>query len=200
VPLPFDLPAVSRGFASLGSGAREQGALALAGAAASLSAVLGREVTLRARACPCAGAPRAAAARVGVDLCAVPASALLEVEPRLIVALVDALAGGPGDGAGATALTPIETSALELLALAALDGACTAPGLEDVRAPRLVRGAGEPGAALDVELDLEAGSIHGRARLLVPAAALRALGEASGTRSPSALPIPGSLRSGGAPL
>ncbi|HEX9243568.1 MAG TPA: FliM/FliN family flagellar motor switch protein, partial [Anaeromyxobacter sp.] len=198
--LPFDLPAVSRGFAALGPAAREQGGRALAAAAASLSALLGREVTLAARTCPCAPAPRATAARVGVDLCAVPAAGLLEVEPRLVVALVDALAGGPGDGAGATALTPVEASALELFALAALDGACSVPGLEDALAPRLARGAAEPGSALDIELELRAGPVQGRARLLVPASALRALGAAAPSPPALAVGIPASLRSGGAPL
>jgi type III secretion protein Q len=200
VALPFDLPAVSRGYAALGPAARELGARALAAAAASLSALLGREVTLRARACPCDPAPRATAVRVGVDLCAVPAAGVLEVEPRLVVALVDLLAGGPGDGAGATALTPIEASALELLALAALDGACSVAGIEDALAPRLARGVAEPGSALDLELELVGGPVHGRARLLLPAAAIHSLGPPEAIGPALVARIPASLRSGGAPL
>jgi type III secretion system YscQ/HrcQ family protein len=201
VALPFDLPAVSRGFAALRPAAREQGARALAAAAASLSTLLGREVKLDARACPNVPAPRATAARVGVDLCAVPAAGVLEVEPRLVVALVDALAGGPGDGAGATSLTPIEASALELLALAALDGISSVPAIEDSLVPRVSRGAAEPGSALDLELEVVAGPVRGRARLLVPASALRALAACAPATGPGlAARIPASLRSGGAPL
>jgi type III secretion protein Q len=200
VALPFDLPAVSRGFAVLSPAAREEGARTLAAAAASLSALLGREVGLRARACPCPPAPRAPGARLGIDLCAVPAAGVLEVEPRLVVGIVDALAGGPGDGVDATALTPVETAALELLALAALDGACSVAAIEGRLAPRLARGGAEPRSALALELEVEAGPVRGRARLLVPAAAVRALG-APGADGPAlAARVAASLRSGGAPL
>ena len=198
--LPFDLPALSRGFAALTPAARDTGSRALAAAARSLSSLLGREVTLRARACPGAPAPRAASARLAVVLCALPASGLLEVEPGLVVAVVDALAGGPGDGQGATALTPVETCALERLGLAALDGACSVAEIEDALAPRLARGASEPGSALAVEIEVASGTASGRARLLVPAAAVRALAGPARPGPALSPPVTTSLRSGGAPL
>jgi type III secretion protein Q len=199
VPLPFDLPALSRGFAALTPGARAAGVAAAERAGVALSALLGRDVSIRARACAGAPAPRAIAARVAVDLTALPAVALLEVEPALVVALVAELAGGPAE-AGATALTPVETAALELLTLAALDGACATPGVEERLGPRLSRGAAEPGSALALELELSAGSVTGRARLLVPPAAVRALAGSPDAGPALALPVVASLRSGGAPL
>lgn len=200
MPLPFDLPMLSRGFAALTPAARRIGAEAAAAAAAGLSGVLGREVSIRARPCPGAPAPRAVAARLAVDLPALPAAALLEVEPALVVALVDALAGGDGRVSDATALTPVETSALELFALAALEGVRSAGPVEDALAPRLARGAAEPGSALAIELDVAAGSIAGRARLLVPAAAVRALAGPPADGPALAAKVVASVRSGTAPL
>ena len=202
MPLPFDLPALSGGFAALTPAARETGAQVAAAAAGALSALLGRELSVRARACAGAPAPRAVAARLAIDLTAVPATALLEVDPSLVVALVDALAGGPGAMSAATALTAIEASALELFALAALDGACSVGAVEDALAPRLSRGGAEPSSPLALELAVEAGPIAGRARLLVPAAALRALADLDRVPSGPApgLRLTGSVRSGRASL
>jgi type III secretion protein Q len=199
VALPFDLPSLSRGFAALSPAAREIGARSAESAAAALGALLGREVAIRARACPGTPAPRAVAARVGIDLTALPAFALLEVDPALVVGVVAGLAGSSAE-AGATCLTPVETAALELLALAALDGACGIPAVEEGLAPRLCRGVAEPPAALAVELAVAAGAVAGRARLLVPPSAVRALGGAPAAGPALAAPVPASLRSGGAPL
>jgi type III secretion protein Q len=201
VPLPFDLPQLSRGFAALAPDARAAGVRAAEAAARSLGALLGREVTVRGRACPGVPAPRAIAARVTVDLAALPAEALLEVEPGLVVALVAGLAGGAGE-AGATALTPVEAAALELFALAALDGACGVAEVEERLAPRVSRGGEAPASALAIELDVAAGPVAGRARLLLPAAAVRALRRDPdpGDGPAAALPVPVSVRSGAASL
>lgn len=199
VPLPFDLPALSRGFAALAPEVRATGARAAEGAAASLGTLLGREVSIRARACPGVAPRRAVAARLAVDLPALPATALLEVDPRLVVALVAQLAGGAEDAA-ATALTPVETAALELFALAALEGACAVAEVEERLAPRLSRGDEAPPSGLAVELEVVAAPVSGRARLLVPHAALRALRDPGAGGRALALPIPLSVRSGGAPI
>jgi type III secretion protein Q len=199
VPLPFDLPALSRGFAALSPGARAAGALAAQGAAASLGELLGREVSIRARACAGRAAPRPVAARAVIDLPAVPAAALLEAEPDLVVALVADLAGGPPE-VPATSLTPIERAAFELFTLAALNGACRVAALEERLAPRLTRGEGAPPSALAIELELTAGRVTGRGRLLVSDAAVRALGGACGPGSAAVSLIPVSVRSGAAPV
>ena len=199
--LPFDLPVLSRGFAALNPGARASGARAAEAIQRALTALVGRSICVRAR--PSAGlaAPRSAVARVALDLTAVPASAVLEIEPALVVSVVDALAGGGGETTAATALTPVEASALELFVLAALDGACSVASIEDALGPRLARGIAEPSSALVIELDLEAGSIRGRGRLLVPAAAVLALQEPCAASGPAAAtPIAASIRSGRAPL
>jgi type III secretion protein Q len=199
--LPFDLPALSRGFAELTPAARTHGAEAAAAAGRSLSALLGRELRIEARAVPAASLAHGPSARVAIDLPALPAQAVLEVEPALVVRLVDVLAGGPGAAEGATALTPIEAAALELFALAALDGACSVSTIEAALAPRLARGASEPASALAVELAVSAGEVSGRARLLVPPAALRALRGAPPDSAPGlAIPLPASLRAGIASL
>ncbi|HEY6100623.1 MAG TPA: type III secretion protein, partial [Anaeromyxobacter sp.] len=199
--LPFDLPAISRAFAELTAGARAVGAEAAAAAALSLSALLTREVRVHARAVPATASTRSPAARVAIDLPALPAQAVLEVEPALVVRLVDLLAGGTGACDGATALTPVEVAALELLALAALDGACSVGAIEDALSPRLARGAPDAGAGLAIELKLVTGEVTGRGRLLVPHAAIRALRGAPHPDSTArALPIAASLRSGTAAL
>jgi type III secretion protein Q len=200
VPIPFELPVLSRGFAALTPAAAAVGARAADAAAAAVGALLGRSVSLRARPSPGAAHARAAASRVTLDLTALPATAVLEVEPTLVVALVDALAGGEGIATGATALTPIEAAALELVALAAVDGACSVPEVERVLAPRVARGAAAPDSPLAVELEVASGAIGGRGRLLVPAAALRALrGPAPGDAA-AAVRLPASIRSGRCPL
>jgi len=199
--LPFDLPTLSRGFADLTAGACGVGDEAAAGAASALSTLLGCDVVVRGRASPGRPAARAAVARLAIDLTALPGAAVLEVEPTLVVALVDRLAGGTGAVAGATALTPVEATALELFALSALDGACAAARVETVLGPRLARGVVEPGGTLAVELEIGAAGIAGRARLLLPAAAIRALaGAPAAEGAAGALRFTAALRGGEVPL
>lgn len=199
--LPFELPALSRGLAELDPDARAAGREAAAGAARALSALLGREVSLLATALPGVPPARIPAARLGLELAAIPAAAVLEVDPALVVRLVDVLAGGPGAAAGATALTPVETAALELFALAALDGAASARALEAALAPRLSSEPAEIASPLAIEVAVAAGDVTGRARLLVPAAAIRALRRPAGGDGPAAaLPVPVSVRRGTASL
>jgi type III secretion protein Q len=201
MPLPFDLPALSRGYAALGRGARAVGADSAAAAARSLSALLAREVAVDARAVPGVSQRRASAARVGIHLAALPARAVLEVEPALVVRLVDVFAGGPGDDAAAAALTPVEASALELFALAALDGVCAVPGVEEALGPWLEDDAGEVPGALAVELRVSAGDVSGRARLLLPPAAVRAFEGVAPSGGPAVeARLGASLRSGSAAL
>lgn len=201
MPLPFDLPTVSRGFGELTAVARQVGGECGAAASRSLSALLGREIVIEARAVPGVSGRRASSPRVGVQLGALPARALLEVEPSLVVRLVDLLAGGPGEDGAAVALTPIEVGALELLAIAALDGVCSVTAVDEALAPRLCDEIEDVPGALVVELRVGAGSVTGRARLLLPPAALRAFAGAgaNGDTAPG-MRLPASLRSGRAPL
>jgi type III secretion system YscQ/HrcQ family protein len=199
VPLPFELPSISRGFAALTPAARRAGREVATAAAAALGAVLGTEVGLEGFATPGTAGPGSTLARVGIELAALPAAAVLEVEPALVVRLVDRLAGGEGAPAFYAELTPVEATLLELLALVALDGACGVAGVEALLAPRLARGGPEPASALRVELVVTAGPVRGRARLLLDPAAVRALGgEPDLARSALALPL--SYRSGQAAL
>lgn len=195
--LPFDLPVLAEGFASLTPAARATGRQVADAAARALSAVVGREVSVRGRPGPGVALPRSGASRLAVELTAVPAVAALEVDCSLTVALVDAVAGGPGAPPGATALTPVESAALELLALVAIDAACSVELVEAILGPRLARGLAEPGSALSIELDVSAGDIAGRARLLLPAAAVRAFrGPAAPDGPGAAIPILASVRGG----
>lgn len=206
MPLPFQLPFVSRGFAELTPAAVRTGVEAAAGAASSLAQLLGTEVDLRGRASPVHASPRAPAARVTLDLAALPGLAWLEVEPGLVVQLVDRLAGGEGAPATVTALTPVEAAALDLFALVALEGACGAAGLEAALSPRLARreddareSAPWPVGTLSVELDVVAGPSRGRARLLLPPDAVRAL-RSSPALDRSLLALTASFRCGTAAL
>ncbi len=205
--MPFDLPPVSRGFAEISPAARTLGATVAAAAARSLSELLGREVAVLGRALPGASPARSLAARVALDLPALPARAVLEIEPSLVVRLVAILAGASEHGVPlATSLTPIESSALELFALCAIEGACSVPAVEEALSPRLDRGPGEVPSPLGVELEIRVApargddqrdALVGRSRLLLPAAAVRALRGPSTCDGPAArMPLPASLRTG----
>jgi type III secretion protein Q len=201
MPLPFDLPAVSRGHAELTDAARALGAEVAAAAARSLASVLGGEVSVAGRAVPGRALPRAAVARLGLELSALPGTAALEVEPALVIGLVDRLAGGAGETFGATSLTSVEVAALELFALAALDGACRVLAIEEALAPRLCRAVPDPAAPLAIELTIDAGALSGRARLLLPAAAARALrGAPAWNDGAAGIALTASLRGGAAAL
>ncbi|MGC3997858.1 MAG: FliM/FliN family flagellar motor switch protein [Anaeromyxobacter sp.] len=195
----LDLPRLSRGFAALAPEARRLGDEAAAGAGAALGALLGCEVGVRGRATPGPGGPLLGAARLPLALQAVPAAGALEVEAALVAAVADRLAGGDGAVAGATALTPVEGSLLELLALTALDGACRVPQLEAALGPRLARTGPSPASPLCIELELAAGPLRGRGRLLLEAGAVRALAGAPPLPGGS-LALPVSYRQGRAEL
>jgi type III secretion protein Q len=196
--LPFDLPALTRGYAELGREARRVGERAAAGAAGALARLLGCEVTVEGRALPAAGPPGLGCGRLGLQLGAVPGGGALDVDAGLVAQMVDRLAGGPGGLPGATSLTPLEQSALELFALAALDGACgEAPEIDERLAPRLLRTPVEAASPLVVDLRVSCGPASGRARLLLPPGAVRALrGETGDGELPPGPCLPASLRSG----
>lgn len=199
--LPFDLPACSRGHAALSPAARDAGAAAAEGAARALGEVLGMEVRLTARARPAAAAPGGAVAVHAIELAALPGAAWLEVEPALVARLVGLLAGDRALVPGASALTPLEASALELLVLAAIDGAAGVPAVAERLAPRLVRAAPAPPSPLAIDVTVEAGGVRGGARLLLPPAALEALAGPAALPEPLlAFPLFASLRGGAAPL
>lgn len=198
MPLPFDLPSLSAGYSALGSRARQLGAETAASAAKALAELLETDVEIFGRAVPGPAWPRTPAARVALELPAVPAVAVLEVDPALVVRLVDRLAGGNGRGdvPAAATLTPLEQATFELLVLLALDGACAVRRVEEALAPRLTRAAPpEVDGALAIELELRAGATRGRARVLLPATAVRVL---SGPPEPveARLPVSASLRRG----
>ncbi len=200
MPLPFDLPSLSRGFAALAPPARRVGADVAAAAADALREVLHTPVALTGRATPGPAWTRTPAVRLAIDLAAVPALAILEVEPSLVVKLVDRLAGGDGSAAGGTALTPLEQATFELLTLLAVEAACSVGGVEEALAPRVARAAPDAlEGALGVELELVTDAVRGRGRLLLPPAALRVLAAEGGCpETPLRLPI--SVRRGVASL
>lgn len=201
MPLPFELPSLSRGFAEVTPAACAAGNEAAGGAASALSELLGCEVVVRARACPGRPAARAAMARLAIDLTALPGAAVLEVEAALVAALVDRLGGGAGVATRATALTPLEAAALDLFALSALEGACAAASVETALGPRLARGVVEAEGALSIELAVTAATTSGRARLLLPAAAVRALaGAPSADGASGGLRVGAGVRGGDVPL
>jgi type III secretion protein Q len=199
--LPFDLPACSRGFGALDPAARASGAEVARAAALAMSQVLGLDVQLKGRARPGAPLPGVAVASLCLELSALPGVAVLEVEPALVARVVELLAGGPPGGTGATALTPVEEAALELLVLAAIDGAAGVAEVGERLAPRLARHAPPPASALAVDVEVLAGTVRGTARLLLPPAAVRALAGPPRLEEPLlSFPLFASLRGGSAPL
>jgi len=206
VPLPFDLPSLSRGASALTAGAAHAADAIARAAARSVGALLGCEVAVEGRAGSGRPAPRAGVGRVGIELAALPAAAVLELDAGLVVALVERLAGGPGAEPRnrlppATSLSPVETAALELIALAAVDGICAEGNVEHVLCPRVGPAPSEPAGALGVELAISAGGVAGRGRLLVPPAALEALrGPPDANAAGLALRVGASVRAGSAAL
>ena len=206
MPLPFELPTLSRGAAALTPGMAGAAEAIGRAAARSAGALLGCEVAVEGRAVPARPAPRAGVGRVGIELAALPGDAVLELDAGFVVALVERLAGGPaGESRSglppATSLTPVEAAALELVALAAVDGACEEADVERALCPRVAASPSWPAGALAVELRIRAGTATGRGRLLVPPAALEALRDRSEADRTGLGPrIAASLRAGSAAL
>jgi type III secretion system YscQ/HrcQ family protein len=188
--LPFPVPAVSRGFAALTPAARRQGRAAGEAAARAIADLLGAEVRCTARATPAVAEPVRGVARVRIALEALPASAALEVEARLVARVAAALAGAAQTPA-ALALTDLERALLELAALAVIDAL---PGaVAEALGPRLAAGDADadPGpGALAVAIDLQVGTEGGRARLLLPSAALAALAALAAADADETAPAP----------
>ena len=199
--LPFDLPAISRGFALLTPLARELGRQAAVEASRALTALVGGEVSVAGRPVPSTPTAGAGVALLRFDLTALSGSAWVEVDAPLGVALLDRLSGGPGASEPALRPTPLEQAALELAALACLDALAAIPAVEERLTPRLVRQSSGPMAGLSVELSVRLGAAAGRARLILPHAAVQALSGAGAETAPAgSARVDLSLRSGSAPL
>ncbi len=199
--LPFDLPHVTRGRAELTPAAAEAGSAAAQVAGAALSAQLGFEVRISGRALPGHGTAGCGCAQLGFDLPALPGTASLELDATLVAAVVDRMAGGPGDAAAASEPTPLEAAALELLALVALEAVSRREDVERALSPRLTRACAPPASPLAVALEVDAGGRRGRGRLLLPPSAVRALrGSPLVPAGLADVAIACSLRSGSASL
>ncbi len=199
--LPFDLPTVSRGFAMLTPGMAELGLRAAAEVANALAVLTGGAVTVTGRPLPVVPAPGAGVGRLRVELAALPGTAVVEVDAPLAVTLLDRLCGGEGAPAPATSLTPLEGAAVELATLSALAALSALPEVEARLAPRLARWAGEPTGGLAIDLTVSLGAGSGHARVVLPAAAVKALGDECARGQPSSvIELELSLRGGSAPL
>jgi type III secretion protein Q len=200
VALPFDMPAFSRGFAHLTARARELGERAAGEAGRALGALTGGEVAITGRALPGVPAPCAGWTRLRVELTALPGTAALEVEAPVAIAFLDRLGGGPGTGEPAIDVTRLERAALELAVLAAIDGVASLPEVEGALAPRLARSSCEPAQGLAIDLAISVGAHRGRGRLILPHAAVAALGGEDEGWAAAGLSFDLSLRGASAPL
>ncbi len=194
--LPFDLPAVAPSLAEVDASLLELGARAARSAALGLSSVLGGEAAVRGRLLP--GLPEpAGTALVPVELTALAGIASLAVDRAFAARLTSRVAGG-ADRTGATGpLTAAERGVVELAILGALDALAAETEIETALAPRLALRGGLPARPICVELTVSAAGTRGRAFLLLPEAALRALPRAS-LVSPALqdVPVRGSVRNG----
>ena len=179
------IPRVTAGLAACTPVARAAAGRVAEAAASALSSAVGHPVRFHGTACPGSWAAAAATTRLPFALAGVPGHCTLEVDTRFAARAVDLLAGGDGAVNGALALTPVESAALELLALFALDGALLVPELAAL-APRLSRDdVLQERGTLVVELAIELGTVRGSARLGVPPAAVAALGRSGETADPA---------------
>lgn len=199
--LPLALAPISAGFAALSPSARELGRRAAGRAAAALAAHLGGPVEIAGRALPALPVPGPGMVRLGVALEAIAAHAVLEVEATLAARLVDRLAGGMAQLPPTHSLTPVERSALELLALVALAGVVDEEPVAGSLVPRLALEASEPRSPLAVEIAIAVGDLRGSGRLLLPADAVRRLDSGADLPGPvAAWSAVGWVASGGARL
>jgi flagellar motor switch/type III secretory pathway protein FliN len=198
--LPFDLATVAPGLTAVDAALLGLGASAARCAALGLSSVLGGEALVRGRLLP--GLPEpVGAALVPIELTALAGVASLSVERGFAARLAERVAGGTGTSGAAGSLTAAERAVVELGVLGALDALSAEPGIEASLAPRLALHGGVPVRPLCIELTVTVAGTQGRALLLLPEAALRALSRDGGV--PPALegvPVQGSVRSGQAAL
>jgi len=195
--LPFDLPPISRGHAELTSTAAMLGQETAATVSTALGSLVGGDFRIVGRALPSRSGSGGAGACLSFDLPALPGTAALEVDPAFVAGLVDRLCGGTAPMPGAVSLTRIEASVLELLGLAAAEASSHSELVEQALSPRLARHCAEPASPLVVALELEALGQTGRARLLLPPAALRALaGWPEMSAAAAGLALDASLRRG----
>ncbi len=193
--LPFILPVLSRGFSALTPGAREVGRRVAESASRSLSELLGTKVEIAGRPLPAPAVRELGTARVVISLEALPAAAALEVDVRLLARTVERLASGSPRTPAALTPCEVERSVLDLIALVAIDAA-RSPRLDPL-VPRLTAAGEVASDALAIALELTVGEDRGRGRLLVPAAAIAALGGAVELHGAlAALSVTASLREG----
>ena len=178
---PWSLPLVSAAYASLTQASREAGCMAAAQAATAVAELLGVPVTIAGAVRPSPAAASGGVARVAFSLEALGAVAVLEVEARLVARSLERLGGGTPRTPAALAPMPAEQALLELAALTALDALrgtaaeSLAPRLCASAVPACPDASGADRSPLVVDLDLTVGEERGQGRLLVPAAALRAI-------------------------
>ncbi len=194
--LPFDLPTVAPALAEMDASLVDLGARAARSAALGLSSVLGGEAAVRGRLLP--GLPEpAGAALVPVELTALAGVATLAVDRGFAARLAGRVAGGAGRNAATGSLSAAERAVVELAILGALDSLAAETEIETALGPRLALRGGTPTRPVCIELAVTAAGTQGRAFLLLPEAALRALPRASGM-SPALqeVPVRGSVRNG----
>ena len=195
--LPFDLPRISRGHAELTSAAAALGRETAATVSAALASIVGGDFRIAGRALPGGSGGAGTGAHLCFDLPALPGTAALEIDPGFVAGLLGRLCGSTAPAVGAASLTRIETSALELLGLAAAEACSRSEPVERALSPRLARGCARPESPLVVALELETLGQSGRARLLLPPAALRVFaGRPEMSAAAAPLAVCASLRRG----
>ena len=193
---PFELQTVSPVLADVDGPLRALGERAARSAASGLASVLGGEVSVRGRLLP--GVPEpGASALVPVELTALAGHATLAVDCGFAARLAERVAGSTRRVPVAASIAPAARAVVELAVLGALDGMAAETDVETALAPRLGLREGTPARPLCLELTITAAGTQGRALLLLPRDALRALSRFAGLPEPlGAIAVAGSLRSG----
>ncbi len=194
--LPFDLPVVAPALTEVDASLLDLGARAARSAALGLSSVLGGEAAVRGRLLPGLLEP-AGAALVPIDLTALAGIAVLAVDCGFAARLAERVAGGAGHTGTSSSISAAGRAVVELAVLGALDALAAETAIEAALAPRLALRGGGPTRPVCIELTVSAGGAQGRAFLLLPEAALRALPRTH--EAPPVLqdvPVHGSVRNG----
>ncbi len=182
--LPLRLARVSSGFAALAPAARDAGHALAAAAARALGEVLATPVRLDGSPLPVPADAARGMARVAVSLDGIPAMAALDVDVGFLARVLQRVAGMAAVVPAALTESAAERALLDLAALVIVDAARNVEPIAALH-PRIALSGDPDPDALAVALDVTLGEERGRGRLLVPAAAVRALASSSSPLLPS---------------
>lgn len=193
---PFDVMSLSPGVAELNLAAADLGAQVAGAAATAIGSFLEADVRIAGRILP--AVPEAGAVEaVAIELAGIGEHAVLAVDCALAARVAAGVGGGSFPATPATVLAPTERAILDLVVLGVLEAVALVPAVDEALSPRMGMRPRRVSRPVAVEISVQVGDVRGRALLLLPARALRALRPAASLPERlEGLSVPVSVRSG----